>query len=68
MRSILDKVLGPDVIATLRPHAEARSVCEPQAAYLESFGQNFQLLTPSAKLDLLVVVGKEQQFDHLAIA
>jgi hypothetical protein len=65
--AVLDKVVGPDTIALLRPQPNARSVGQPELA---SFGYGQPLASPDA-LDPLVIdypARLAQQFGDLAIA
>jgi hypothetical protein len=55
MGSILDKVVGPDVIAVFWPKTDARSVIEPQPPALGLFGGDLQTLSPPEALDPLVI-------------
>src|SRR4029077_12214106 len=48
--AVLDKVVGPDVIAVLRPQPDARSIGQPEPA---SFGLFFGDLHPLASPDAL---------------
>src|SRR5262245_44364601 len=53
--AVLDKVVGPDMIALLRPQPNARSVGQPQPAALGLLMGNLQPLTLPDTLDPLVV-------------
>src|SRR5262249_5661583 len=69
--AILDEVIGPDMIAVLRPQADARSVDQPQPAALGLLMGNLQPLTLPDTLDPLVVdcpARLAQQRGDLAIA
>ena len=44
--AILDEVVGPHMVAVLRPQADARSIRQPQASSLRLLGWNLQPLTP----------------------
>ena len=71
MGAVLDEVVGPDVVAVLRPQPDARSVGQPQPAALGLFGGDLQPLAPPDPLDPLVVdqpAGPAQQLGDLAIA
>src|SRR5215510_11318454 len=52
---ILDKVVGPDVIAVLRPQPDARSVGQPEPAALGLFIGDLQPLASPDAFDPLVV-------------
>jgi len=69
--AILDKVVGPDVVAMLRPQPDARSIREPKPAAFGLFVRNLQSLTLPNPFDPLVVddpAGLFQQPGDLAIA
>jgi hypothetical protein len=69
--AILDKVVGPDMIAVLRPQPDARSVGQPEPAALGLLMGNLQPLTLPDTLDPLVVdypARLAQQLGDLAIA
>jgi hypothetical protein len=69
--AVLDKVVGPDVIAVLRPQPDARSVGQPQPASFGLFIGDLQPLASPDALDPLVVdypARLAQQPCHLAIA
>ena len=69
--AVLDKVVGPDVIAVLRPQPDARSVGQPQPASFGLFIGDLQPLASPDALDRLVVdypARLAQQPCHLAIA
>ena len=53
--AVLDKVVGPDMIAVLRPQPNARSVGQPEPAALGLLVGNLQPLTLPDTLDPLVV-------------
>src|SRR3974377_1715277 len=53
MGAILDKVVGPDVIAMLRPQSDAGSVRQPEPAALGLFMRHFQSLASPDPLDPL---------------
>ena len=53
--AVLDKVIGPDMIAVLRPQPNARSVGQPEPAALGLLMGNLQPLTLPDTLDPLVV-------------
>jgi hypothetical protein len=55
MGAILDKVVGPDVIAVLWPQSDARSVIKPQPPAFRLLLGNLQPLTPPDPLDPLVI-------------
>ena len=52
MRTILDEVVGPHVIAVLGPEPDARAVVEPRAATLRLLGRHLQPLAPPDPLIL----------------
>src|SRR5262249_7547372 len=69
--AVLDKVVGPDMIALLRPQPNARSVGQPEPAALGLLMGNLQPLTLPDTLDPLVVdcpARLAQQRGDLAIA
>src|SRR5499427_9319306 len=69
--AVLDKVVGPDVIAVLRPQPDARSVRQPKSAALRLLMGNLEPLASPDTLDPLVVdepAGLPQQPGDLAIA
>src|SRR5262249_57867565 len=69
--AVLDKVVGPDMIALLRPQPNARSVGQPEPAALGLLMGNLQPLTLPDTLDPLVVdcpALLAQQRSDLAIA
>ena len=69
--AILDKVVGPDVIAPLRAQPNARSVGQPEPAALGLLRWDLQPLASPDTLDPLVVdypARLAQQFGDLAIA
>src|SRR5207247_6334824 len=69
--AVLDKVVGPDVIAVLRPQPDARSVGQPEPASFGLFRWDLQPLASPDTLDPLVVdypARLPQQFGDLAIA
>ena len=72
IRAILDKVVGPHVIAMLWPEPDARAVRQPKPATLGLFGGNLQPLLSPDPLDALVVdhpAGRRpQQLRDLAVA
>jgi hypothetical protein len=71
MGAILDKVVGPDMIAVLRPQSDARSVRQPEPAALGLLRWDLQPLASPDALDPLVVddpARLAQQFGDLAIA
>ena len=55
MGPILDKVVGPDVIAVFRPQPDARSVMQPQPPAFGLLLGNLQPLTPPNPLNPLVI-------------
>jgi len=68
---ILDEVIGPDMIALLRPQPDARSVGQPEPAALGLFMGDLQPLALPDTLDPLVVdcpARLAQQRSDLAIA
>jgi len=71
MGALLDKVVGPDMVGTLRSQPDARSVIEPQPSTLGLSGGDLQPLASPDPLDPLVVdqpAGPAQQCGDLAIA
>ena len=71
MGAVLDKIVGPDVVAVFRPQANARSVGEPQAPVLGLSGGDLQTLAPPQALDPFVVElpsRSAQELRDLAIA
>jgi hypothetical protein len=71
MGAVLDEVIGPDMIAMLRPQADARPVRQPESAALGLLRWDLQPLTSPDTLDPLVVdypARLPQQFGDLAIA
>src|SRR5262249_50931626 len=71
VRAILDEVIGPDMIALLRPQPDARSVGQPEPAALGLLMRDLQPLALPDTLDPLVVycpARLAQQFGDLAIA
>jgi hypothetical protein len=71
MGAVLDKVIGPDMIALLRPQPNARSVGQPEPAALGLLMRDLQPLTSPDTLDPLVVdcpACLAQQLGDLAIA
>ena len=69
--AVLDKVVGPDVIAVLGSQPNARSVCQPEPAALGLLRGDFQPLASPDPLDPLVVdepASLLQQPGDLAIA
>src|SRR6516162_5544433 len=69
--AVLDKVVGPDMIALLRPQPNARSVGQPEPAALGLLMGNLEPLTLPDTLDPLVVdcpARLAQQRGDLAIA
>ena len=69
--AVLDKVVGPDVIAVLGPEPDAGAVVEPETSPLWLPGRHFQPLASPDPLDPLVVdqpAGPAQQLGDLAIA
>ena len=55
MRAMLDEVVGPNVIAMLRPQADARTIRQPQTASFGLLLRNFQPLKPPNPLDPFAV-------------
>lgn len=55
MGSVLDEVVGPDMVGPLGAQPDARSVIEPKPASPGLFGWNLQPLLPPDALDPLVV-------------
>jgi hypothetical protein len=71
MGAILDEVIGPDMIALLRPQPDARSVGQPEPAALGLLMGDLQPLALPDTLDPLVVdcpARLAQQFGDLAVA
>jgi hypothetical protein len=71
MGAVLDKVVGPDVIAVLWPQPDARSVIEPQPPAFRLPPWNLQPLAPPEALDPLVIdlpPRPAQELRDLAIA
>jgi hypothetical protein len=71
MGAVLDKVVGPDMIAVLRPQADARSVGQPEPAALGVLMGDLQPLALPDPLDPLVVdcpARLAQELGDLAIA
>ena len=69
--AILDEVIGPDMIALLRPQPDARSVGQPEPAALGLLMGDLQPLTLPDTLDPLVVdypARLAQELGDLAIA
>jgi hypothetical protein len=69
--AVLDEVVGPDMIAVLRPQPDARSVGQPEPAALGLLLGDLQPLASPDTLDPLVVdcpARLAQQFGDLAIA
>jgi hypothetical protein len=69
--AVLDKVVGPDVIAVLGPEPHTGAVVEPQAAALQLPCRNLQPLASPDPLHPLVIdepASPAQQFGDLAIA
>jgi hypothetical protein len=69
--AVLDKVVGPDVIAVLGPEPHTGAVVQPQAAALRLPCRNLEPLASPDPLDPLLVdepTGPAQQFGDLAIA
>jgi hypothetical protein len=55
MGSILDEIIGPDVVGSLWPEPDAGAVIEPETALLWLFPRDFEPLAPPDPLDPLVV-------------
>ena len=71
MGTLLNKVVGPDVVGAFGSQPDARSVIRPQASALGLAGRNLQPLASPDPLDSLVVdkpAGPAQQLGNLAIA
>jgi hypothetical protein len=69
--AVLDKVVGPDVIAVLGPEPDTGAVIQPETAALRLLGRLFQPLASPDTLHPLVVdepAGPAQQLGDLAIA
>jgi len=71
MSALLEEVVGPDVVGTLGPQADAGSVTQPQPGALGLPGRDLQPLASPDPLDPFVVdqpAGLAQQLGDLAIA
>jgi hypothetical protein len=71
MGSILDEVVGPDVVFVLRPQAEAGAIRQPQTAAFGLLLGDLQPLTPPDPLHPLVIDAPAripQQSCYLAVA
>ena len=71
MGAVLDEVVGPDMIALLRPQPDARSVGQPEPASFGLFIGDLQPLASPDTLDPLVVdclARLAQQRGDLAVA
>ena len=72
MGAILDEIIGPDVIASLRPQTDAGAVGEPQPTSFGLFAGNLQPLASPNALDPLVIDDparlRPQQLRDLPIA
>jgi hypothetical protein len=71
MGPVFHEVVGPDVIAMLRPQADTRSVIEPQSSAFWLLLRNLQPLAPPDPLDPLVIdepARVPQQRRDLAVA
>jgi hypothetical protein len=69
--AILDKVVGPDVIAVLGPEPDTGAVVQPKPTALGLPGRNLEPLASPDPLDPFVVdepTGPAQQLSDLAIA
>ena len=69
--TVLDEVVGPDVVAVLGPEADAGAVIQPETAALRLPGGDLQPLASPDPLDPLVVdepASSAQQLGDLAIA
>jgi len=55
MRSILDEVIGPDVVRALRPEPGAGPVTKPEPTLLRLLLRDLQPFAPPYPLDPLVV-------------
>lgn len=55
MRAVLEEVVGPDMVGTLRPETEAGSVSQPEAPSLLLFLRYLQPLAPPDALDPLAI-------------
>ena len=69
MGAILEKVIGPDVVAALRPQPDAGTVRQPEPPAFGLLAGNLEPLTPPDALDPLVVdqpAGPAQQRRDLA--
>ena len=51
----MHKVIGPDLVTVCGPQAKARSVIQPQTAFLRLFTGNLQPLTSPQTLNPLVI-------------
>jgi len=71
MGAVLDKVVGPNVVAAFRAQPDARPVGEPQTPALGLFGGDLQTLAPPEALDPLIIdlpPRPAQELRDLAIA
>jgi len=71
MGAVLDEVVGPHVIAMLRPQADARAIRQPQTAAFRLLLGDLQPFMPPNPLDPLVVdqpAGIPQQSRDLPVA
>ena len=71
MGTLLEEVIGPDVVAALGPQPDARSVSQPQAGAFRLPGGDLQPLTSPDPLNPLVIdqpAGPAKQRGDLAIA
>jgi hypothetical protein len=71
MRTVLDEVVGPHVIAMLRSQANARAIRQPQATAFRLLLGDLQPLAPPDPFDPLIVdqpAGVPQQCCDLAVA
>src|SRR5262249_34915362 len=76
MGAVLNEVVGPDMIAVLRPQADARSVRQPEPAALGLLRWDLQPLASPDTLDPLVVLSSppgtavrrpcDSRSDHIA--
>jgi len=66
--AILDEVVGPDVVRTLRSETNARSIVEPQTAPLGLFHWHFQPFPPPDPIDAFDVDPPAFGNQHLADA
>jgi hypothetical protein len=71
MGAISNEVIGPDMVGSLRPQPDARSVVEPETPAFRLFGGHFQPLASPDPFDTLLVhrpAGSTQQRRDPAIS